>query len=47
MEKLKVAFVAASMPNFSKDGPKIFQQYQDEMQKLATSLDFDLTVYKD
>jgi L-fucose isomerase-like protein len=47
MEKLKVAFVAASMPNFSDEGPKIYQQYQQDLQSLAGELGFDLTVYKD
>ena len=47
MEKLKVAFVAASMPNFSKEGPKIYRKYQDDIQKLSASLGFDLTIYKD
>lgn len=47
MEKLKVAFVAASMPNFSNEGPKIYQQYQKDLKKVSEELGFNLTVYKD
>ena len=47
MEKLKVAFIAASMPNFSDEGPKIYHRYQTDLQKVSDGLGFDLTVYKD
>jgi len=47
MEKLKVAFLAASMPNFSDEGPVIYRQYQSDLKKAAEELNFDLTVYKE
>ncbi len=47
MEKLKVALVAASMPNFSDEGPVIYSKCQADLQKLSEEIDFELEVYRD
>ena len=47
MKKLKVALVAASMPNFSEEGPVIYERCGSDLKKLSEELGFDLTVYKD
>lgn len=47
MKKLKVALTAASMPNFSEEGPVIYRRCGAGMQKLSEELGFDLAIYKD
>jgi L-fucose isomerase-like protein len=45
MERLQVALVAGSMPDFSDEGPRLFAQYRAELEKFATDLEFDLQAY--
>jgi L-fucose isomerase-like protein len=47
MEKLKVALLAASMPNFSDVGVRLFRQYGQELQGVSEELGFDLRVERD
>ena len=45
MENLRVALVAASMPNFSDDGPLIYRRHQQDLRGLAGTLGLDIEVY--
>ncbi|MEI7615222.1 MAG: hypothetical protein WCJ54_00805 [Actinomycetota bacterium] len=47
MDKLKVALVAASMANQSKEGILLYSKYQKDLEVLAKNLDFDLSIYKE
>lgn len=45
MAKLKIGFVAGFMVGFSTEGLKTFKNYQKELSKMASDLDFELVVF--
>lgn len=45
IEKLKVALIAGSMPNFSSKGMELFRANQTGLKKMSKEQGFDLTVY--
>ncbi len=47
MQKLKVALIAGSMPNFTEEGPMIYKKHADDLKKLSKTLNFELTILKD
>ncbi|MCE5328928.1 hypothetical protein LLG07_01125 [bacterium] len=45
MAKLKVGFVAGFMVGFSTEGLKAFENYQKELSKMASDMDFELVIF--